>query len=603
MKYLSVPGLLLTSVVVTLLLWSDRSGWTDTGQFYQLITGNRATSQIFVQILSHCLGALHVHILCTLINFATRLRLAERPAALDLLKFWSALCGVRLDLSLPLRSLAPLTVFIVMVLLPGALWAGALTPVVTSTSFTSHPSPAFPRCPYLSVPQYSNASDIYWRNITWLHPLQSLRKEKGIFTYSPNYDLQGRILNLAASATSRDNTTQKHAKLDDTQFSYEGRSFGVGSSVGLVDGLLNNLTTLSYNYTEIGYRAQVGCITNSTLDWALSEVKTSQDGTYPNMYMASGTHANGAYDDYAACGFGSSGRIVALAGQAYKGQNLFGIAAGQDYGALNGTQCNVTYTPTNFSVSVNLTQKMITVTPLPLQTRVPDINPGGALIAIAMRMLTSFSQQNACNLYTSVIGNTFQSNINNVHASRNATPSASSRTANRAMTLQGIEDSLTSMLDNVLLAYSSAQLMIANDTSQVPTTALIMSIRVGEPIYIYAIAAINFLLVLVFLAEAARTRGWKGLKKFDYMDVKSVVVGTSMGGTLIANAAARRACASDQAPWDGSAADSVAGNVAVRFDHRDDALALVYDGKKDVGSSKSGRYEVLALAEDVDGSL
>jgi hypothetical protein len=171
------------------------------------------------------------------------------------------------------------------------------------------------------------------------------------------------------------------------------------------------------------------------------------------------------------------------------------------------------------------------------------------------------------------------------------------------MTLRGIEDSLTSMLDNVLLAYSSAQLMIANDTSEVPTTALITSIRVGEPIYIYAIAAINFLLVLVFLLEAARTKGWKGLKKFDYMDIKSVVIGTSIGGTAIANAAARRAYASDQARWDGSAADSVAGNVAVHLDHRDDTLALLYDGRNDVGSSKSGRFEVLAHAEDIDGPL
>lgn len=602
MKYLSVPGLFLTSVVVTLLLWSNRSGWTDTGQFYQLITGNRATSQIFVQILSHCLGALHVHILCALINFATRLRLAEGPAALDVLKLWSALCGVRLDLSLPLRFLVPLAAFIIGVLLPGALWAGALTPVVTATSFTSHPAPASSGCSYLSIPQYSNASHKYWTNIPWLSHWDSLRNAQGMFTYSPNYELQGRILNLAASATSRDNTTQKHAKIDNTQFSYEGRSFGVGSSVGLVDVLLNNSSTLSYNYTEIGYRAQVGCFKNSTLNWTLSGVKTSQDITYPNMYIASGTHANGASDFYAACGIRSSDEIVALAGQAYKGQNLFSIASGRRYSAFNGTQCNVTFSPTNFSVSVNLTQRMITVTPLPLQLQVPDINPGGKLIAITMRMLTSFSQLNACNLYTSVIGNTFESNINNVYASQYTTPNTS-KPYDRATTFRGIEDSLTSMLDNVLLAYSSAQLMIANDTYQVPITTLITSIRVGEPIYIYAIAAINFLLVLVFLVEAARTKGWRGLKKFDYMDVKSVVVGTSMGGTAIANAAARRACASDQARQDGSAADYVAGNVAVRLDHRDDALALVYDGGDEVGSGKSGRNEVLALAEDVDGAL
>lgn len=595
MKYLTVPGLLLTSIVIILLLWSDRSNWTDTGRFYQLITNNRATSQIFVQVISQCLGAVHVHVLCTLINFATRLRLTKRPTALDQLKFRSALCGVRLDWSLPLRSLLPLMIFAAMVLLPGALWAGALTPVVTSTYLVSRPSPAHSKWPDLSVPRYSSASERYWQNITWLRPQPSIRNEKGVFTYSPNYDLQGRILNLAASASSRDNSTRKHDKIDDSQISYMGRSFGVGSSVGLVDGLLNSSSTLSYNNTETGYRAKVECIMNSTSLWNLRTVETAEDLTYPNIYSASGTHASGAFDNYVACGLRGSGDIVVLAGQAYKRQNLFSIAAGKNYDYLNGMQCNVTFSPTNFSVNVNLTQRTIAVTPLPPHMPVKDINPDGGLINITMRMLTSFSQQNACNLYTSIIGSTFQSNIKNLNASRKATPNAS-RINNTAINLQGVEDSLNSMLDNVLLAYSSAQLMVAHDYYQVPTTALVLSVRVGEPKYIYSISTINFLVVLLFLLEAIRTKGWNGLKKFDFMDIKSVVIGTSMGGTAIANAV-RRAYAPDHGRWDGSAADSVAGKMAVRVDDHDENLALVFDGKKQVWSS--GKYEALGQAEDI----
>ena len=263
-KFLPVPGLILTTVVTSLVLWSDRSNWSNAGWFYQLVTENRATVQIFVQIVSQLLGAIHVYTVCTLINLATRLRLVGKSTELDLLKFWNAVCGLRIDWSLPYRLLVPVGVFSIMGLLPSAIWAGALTPVITSTFLTSSGSPFYSPTPGLDVPQYSIASSEYRQNWTWVSPQPVVCNDKGIFTYSPNYYLQGLVLNAASTATNRtssQNTTSNNLvkgqrKFDNSGYSYIGRSFGVGSSVGLVDYSVNRLDTLAYNYTEIGYRTQ-----------------------------------------------------------------------------------------------------------------------------------------------------------------------------------------------------------------------------------------------------------------------------------------------------------------------------------------------------------
>jgi hypothetical protein len=186
-KLFIIPCLGLTSIVTILLIWSDRNHWTETGRIHQLVIGNRATVQIVIQVLASCFGAVHVYILCVLVNFSTRLRIAEKPYKLDRLKFWAAICTKSLDWSMPVRFLVPVIIFQLLVITPAAIWAGALTPVTTSTVI---PSP-------LKLPQYSDASRVYWDSLNWTSPMLS-KWVGSVFTYSPNYDLQGLILNDAA---------------------------------------------------------------------------------------------------------------------------------------------------------------------------------------------------------------------------------------------------------------------------------------------------------------------------------------------------------------------------------------------------------------------
>ena len=93
------------------------------------------------------------------------------------------------------------------------------------------------------------------------------------------------------------------------------------------------------------------------------------------------------------------------------------------------------------------------------------------------------------------------------------------------------------MVDDLLVAYSSAQLIIMNDTSLVPATVQVNAFRYGSGLYIYLTFAINTVIFLLVAEEALRTRGWKDLLYFDYIDPRSLIIGGSTGGCAIAYAA------------------------------------------------------------------
>ena len=351
-KLLAVPWLVVTSIITTLLLWSDRTSWTSAGQLYQLVVNNRAAVQILIQVLATGFGAIHVYTVCVLINFATRRGLAAKPYTLDRLRFWRAVSAKALDWSMPVPLLALLLVFQVLVAVPAAIWAGALAPVATSATYPSS----------LPLPQYSAASRDYWADLDFTKRMLS-KWIGSMFTYSPNFDLQGLLLNDAASATSVGPSYRIHRKLDNSGYSYARRSFGIAASVGLIDRTINSTELLGYRFNETGYLADVKCIVNATSEWSISEAQyTPPSNTYPNLYLASGTLANGNPEIYAACGLGSSDEIFALVGSTGHGRNSYAIAGGANYAAFDKVMCDVSFTPAIFSVNVNATDRLINMT-------------------------------------------------------------------------------------------------------------------------------------------------------------------------------------------------------------------------------------------------
>jgi hypothetical protein len=89
----------------------------------------------------------------------------------------------------------------------------------------------------------------------------SLQDTKGSFSYSVGTHFQGLLLSSAASATTVDNSTRHHSKMDNSQYTYAGRSYGIGASVGLVDdSILNNDLATAYRCRDTGYDTRVVCI-------------------------------------------------------------------------------------------------------------------------------------------------------------------------------------------------------------------------------------------------------------------------------------------------------------------------------------------------------
>lgn len=176
-RYVPLPGLLLTTTIIIWLLQTAQTGHNYTGSFYHFVVDSRATTLIIVQIVSFAPGAIHIFFLTTLVSFSTRLSFTRRPASLDRLKVWHSPCSPRMDWTLPWSGILVVGIFLILTLAPPALWAGALTPVVTSTTMAAS----------IDIPVYDpDPTGAYW-NRTW-DPFADSginRTAKGAVSYVP----------------------------------------------------------------------------------------------------------------------------------------------------------------------------------------------------------------------------------------------------------------------------------------------------------------------------------------------------------------------------------------------------------------------------------
>jgi len=576
-KYLAVPGLLLTTGITTLLVTSSRSHWAISDGFYNFVISNRASTQIAVQIFAALLAGIHTYALCTAINFSARIALVRQGATLDNLRLWDALSSARLDLTLGKGPFGLLICFYAITIGSAALWAGAITPVVDSTA---------PTTLGLSLPQFSNSTADIWLHQDWMTATPPAQNAFGTFSYSPVRDVQGLTIVEAGSASTLDGSPPFHSKNDKSGYLYQGRSFGVGVSPGLV---VNPQSIQRYEYEEFGYKAEVKCQYNTTATWGLKLAQSAGSAEnqtrYPNTYMAKGNLPNGnAGGGYPVTGLGNTNKIMAVGfksgGKAGRYdryllpagvKSYIGITAGQDYLKLDKIQCEITVIPTKFNIVVNVTNKVIVVTPADSSPGVKDIDPTGTIafdsansLLLTSLIYTSF--------WTSAYGNALLGNIENVlHQKTSETK--------EEKTMRGIAESFQSMVDNYLCAFSSAQLMIANDTLPITAKAYKRALVIGQNFYIYSISAMNAAVLLIFAVATIVSGGWKDLPRFDFRDLKSVMIGTSIGGSMIGNLALDAHWQKGSA-WIGDASDKVAGGIRV-FLKTSGGLAVVAEQKQE----------------------
>jgi hypothetical protein len=88
---------------------------------------------------------------------------------------------------------------------------------------------------------------------------------------------------------------------------------------------------------------------------------------------------------------------------------------------------------------------------------------------------------------------------------------------------------VAAMLDDVLGQYGSAQLMVGNQSLVVEAIFNVLTMQIGQRVYVYVEIVLNCIVLLIVLKEGIRTRGWHGLGVWDYMDTKTLVISTAKG--------------------------------------------------------------------------
>ncbi|KAI8948818.1 hypothetical protein F4801DRAFT_555327 [Xylaria longipes] len=384
----------------------------------------------------------------------------------------------------------------------------------------------------IPVPDWSNSDGLSNSDYdTYL----TLTTALGIFTFIPEFDLPGAVLDDARNSIDKAKNITQHAKLDKTGFVYTTRSFGAGAVVGLRDSF--QTPALSYTHTETGLKVSTICTRNLSSNLQLDKLATPPNWNSDLIvYNATGSFPNGAttsniaasVEDYeafmmgAAFGRASSDQAITH----YAGMtSIVTENETSGYSALFKIQCQILYDPQDFLVSVNTTNRTIAVIPQgPNTTEIPNSD---SLSNHQTYSLDKLSSLLITSLHTSVLGDTFMKNIvtlTNFTLGNYPEPDV----------FLGVETALNAMLDDFLVANSAAQLMALNSSRLTTANVFSSGYVIGDPKYIYAVLALGLAVTIIVSVEAGRTQLWKSTPRFDFTDVTKVVEASSLGGNGIA---------------------------------------------------------------------
>ncbi|KAL8718985.1 MAG: hypothetical protein Q9225_003943 [Loekoesia sp. 1 TL-2023] len=529
-KLLLILASIIPLLASTALLVTTVNNRSSTEHLLAFVLDNRATTQIVVYLVASTLAWANVYTVTKLLNFTTRIHLIQRSLSLNMIAFISAISTKSLVPSLPIAMFSISIIIVLTFLLPNVLWTGALTPILARATMME--------TGLLKIPRYSTSSNMTWSTNQRLGhgECNTVTNPSGIFSDCPVSTIQSSLLSRAAQASS--NLAQNHSKNDNSHYIYVGRSYGVGSAAGLTDknlyGNRSNSNLLSYNYTEPGYLADVTCLYNSSSDFHLEQIQEGKPGNgIPYVYYATGRFpnaplGNGA-DFFAVVGLYGDANIATVAAKRYEYRNVILVTSGSDYTELNNTQCEVRFVPTMFSVRVDVANTLISVIPVnntnSAGSASSSFDPAAGLASTAINQINGLGMIST-SLYTSVVGDTLISNIK--AASANST-SPSGSTALTAMA-----DSFSVMLDDILLFIGSSQFFVPNltagDFSTVDVSLTVQAVKLGEPKYVFATFGMCVLLLAAVIVEACRTRAWRWLPIWDFMDTTCLVLASAVAG-------------------------------------------------------------------------
>lgn len=230
-----------------------------------------------------------------------------------------------------------LSIAVILSLIPGAVWTGALTPVIVND--VGLPGRFITPLFTSSTGNNWNSEFVLYKNgQIWNHvdSCKTVSDARGFLSSCPVPGYQGQLLLSASTATPNEpNVTRKHPKLDNPGWSYLGRSYGVGSAIGLKVPMTtkHNAVPLFYSFHEHGYIADVKCSRNdsSQLKFVLED-----DSAYYPVYELTGAMSNvpqNLSDDYpTSTWYPNFERLLGWKARIYNNVSLISMASGlQNY--------------------------------------------------------------------------------------------------------------------------------------------------------------------------------------------------------------------------------------------------------------------------------
>lgn len=527
----SLPLLFLMLPLVLSIVVVPLRNMRSLGSFRNTVTSYRAYVSVIVQLISTFLGLLNILTLTTLTNYATRLWLMSHQTRLGHLSLWTAAALQRVDVSLSPGHIATCVGILVVSQLPGALWAGSLTPVLI------HHNREIGR---IEVPYFDSGSqriwnsqfelkgNSVWNNMTFCN--STLLYPSGFVSTCPVPDHRQQLLDHASQASRR--AEANLSKIDSPSWIYRDRSTGFGSSPGVVEPIdINPSFQLDkYCYLEEGYEATVECTKNASTAYGYTVLE--KDPEYETVWVIQGLLPNtpaGDSEDYPLLSWTKENEnrpppILGWTAVSHGGRNIIAITANERYLTFNQTQCDVFFKRTIKSVYVNQTEKSITVRPfsqgcngiLQNSVNMQDFEPTGKLTANVVRSIRLLSRMGTA-LYVSDLGEPLKRNLESYF---NPIRSGDE--------LRAVEDFFTVMIDDLLVAYGAGQVHFGSSFYR-PITGLFKAIRLGDDVFIFALASMNLVFFIIILFEAVRTRFWHALPDFDHTKVHDLIVATSSG--------------------------------------------------------------------------
>jgi hypothetical protein len=513
------------------------------GSLRQTVRLYRAQVSAIIQMISTVLGLLNVLSVTTLINYATRLRLLNHQNKLLDVGFFTTVALQRLDLSLSTGRLVMCLGFLAAAQIPGALWAGSLTPVSTYVQ---------EEIGKIKVPNFSTDTENIWnhqfklksdRVWTYLDRCNnSMTPSNGYISTCPVPDYRQQLLEGASRASIAELLERNHSKIDSPTWMYRGRSYGFGSSLGvaLPENIDASFELAGYEYLEAGYEASIHCVKNASA--AFGYAVKRRDPDYETVWIMHGhlpNTASGDSEDYPllSWAFENENRpspILGWAAVSHGGRNIIAITANERYPTFNRTQCEVFFEPTHKRIHVNQTEKVITVRNITkadkelIDTR-EELEPTGTLTANVIRSIRLLSRMGTA-LYISDLGEPLSRNLQNLQNLQTRRPAEDNDE------LKAVEDFFIAMIDDLLVAFGAAQVHYADFTAkELPINGTFAAIQLGKYGFILSLAAVNLLLFVVTVVEAARTKFWEALPDFDPTKIQDVVMAMDFGARKCAN--------------------------------------------------------------------